>query len=86
MLKMSTEHQNRVAACIAPLNTDENRAAYREGRFPRAELCKDVDKRFRWDLLHAGQHTDRELLTDIYAAGCNDVNIDSVLRGLVAAL
>ena len=32
-------------------DTDTRRAAYREGRYPCADRTKDLNMRYRWDLL-----------------------------------
>jgi len=77
-------------AAIEPLDTPTNRQAYRSGAFPRADRCKDVNKRYRWDLLYAsrikigdgaGSHGD----VDLYAY-MDDSHIDTALRSIVPSL
>ena len=48
-MKMTTFTVLRDA--IQRADTDQRRAAYREGRYPRAERTRDVNLRYRWDLL-----------------------------------
>jgi hypothetical protein len=69
-------------AAIEPLDTEEARAAYRAGNFPRADRVKDLNKRYRWDLAHAAKLN----LIALYDVGCNDTHIDTALRNIVPAL
>lgn len=71
---------------IAPLDTAEARGCYSRGAFPRAELVKDLDRRYRWDLLHAAM-SGSWICAELYdAAGCNDAHIDTALRAIVPPL
>lgn len=83
-MKATTEQRDTLAAAIAPLNTEYNRQMYREGRFHNAHKVKDLDMRFRWDLLHASGGW--QLTAPLYDAGLNDMHIDTVLRSIVAPL
>ena len=65
-------------AAIRPLDTPERRAQYRRGEFPRAERCKDLSKRYRWDLLWKSEHF-LNLPSDL-----DDSHIDTALRKIVA--
>ena len=69
---------------IAPLDNDANRAVYRSGQYPRADVTRDVDKRYRWDLFHAA--CGWKVACHLYDAGCNDAHIDTALRSIVAPL
>jgi hypothetical protein len=86
-MKMPKELYERLEAAIAPLNTEHNRQMYREGKFPRAELVKDLDKRYRWDLFWASQRNDRVYYyVDVDGRSLNDTHIDTALRRIVAPL
>ena len=77
--------QNHIAGFAGPievLDAPHRRAAYLAGDFPRAELVKDLDKRYRWDLAYAaGVH-----FGDLYDEGLNDTHIDTALRMIVPPL
>lgn len=83
-LKMSDARVEDLRAAIAPFDTAEARAAYRAGLFPRAHLVKDLDKRYRWDLLRAALPA-RDVC-ELYSEGLTDIHIDSALRTIVPAL
>ncbi len=83
-MKATTEQQATLAAAITPLNTESNRQMYRDGQFHNADRVKDLDQRFRWDLLHASGGW--ELVAPLYDAGLNDSHIDTALRSIVAPL
>lgn len=70
-------------AVIGPLDTDATRGAYRSGDFPRADAVKDLDKRYRWDLLYASRF---DVCGRIYPTGANDTHIDTALRAIVPPL
>lgn len=80
-MKVSAEHRAAIAAVVAPLDTAERRAAYINGDFPRAELVKDLDRRYRWDTFwqSGAIHT---VLDAEYA----DAHLDTVLRAIIAPL
>lgn len=89
-LKIKPEHLAILREAIKPLDTAERRLQYRNRLFPRADKCRDVNKRYRWDLLWAAgirfgaasksldMHTLYEYL--------NDSHIDAALRSLVTDL
>lgn len=80
-MKVSSEHVTALRDAIAPLDTDFTRAAYRTGQFPRAELVKDLDMRYRWDLFYAVKGV------QIVGAGrYMDAHIDTALRSIIAPL
>lgn len=81
-MKMTPEHFATLQAACEPLNTEGNRAAYRNGAFPRADRCRDVNKRFRWDVLYASKVDCRPF----YDAGLNDEHIDTALRRIIPTL
>jgi len=84
-MKVTRPHLSIIRAAVSPLDTDERRAAYRAGEFPRADAVQDLDKRYRWDLfLHATRGT--SLISDLYAKGYNDAHLDTALKAVVPAL
>lgn len=80
-LKMSPENVERIRAAITPLDTPERRDTYRRGEFKNADKCKDLNMRYRWDLLYASK-------LDLYALfkELDDSHIDSALRQIVKPL
>ena len=74
-----------LGAAIAPHDTAERRAQYLAGDFPRAELVKDLDKRYRWDLYWLVRPTLDTALTDVLGWS-NDACLDTALRKCVPAL
>ena len=89
-LKITPEDLQVLRNALTPLDTQERRTAYRNGQFPNAERCKDLDMRYRWDLLYAsglklGDGVGVRGDLDLYAY-LDDDHIDSALRHLVAAL
>jgi hypothetical protein len=55
---------------------------YRRGDFPRAEKVRDINKRFRWDVLSMAPGMSRWLCETIYPYAHND-HIDTALRRIV---
>lgn len=69
---------------ITPLDTAERRVRYRIGDFPRAALVKDLDMRYRWDLLWTvSNHPAIRELRKRYPA---DAHLDTALRAVVSVL
>ena len=82
-MKLPKECIEELRSAIAPLDTPEIREGYRNGNFPRADLVKDLDKRYRWDLLYASGF----VVCNLYGLyGVNDNHIDSALRTIVPTL
>lgn len=79
-MKLTKEHQDLLAA-VVPLDTEALRTTYRSGQFHNADKVKDLNKRYRWDLLWLLKLD----LTEIYKYA-NDAHIDMVLRNLVKPL
>lgn len=68
---------------VDQLNTDRNRQAYRDGLFPRADKVKDLNKRFRFDVLYAIPSEVRKSFYDeAYKLG-NDTHVNSLLKSLI---
>ena len=84
-MKMTAALYDWLRAEIARIDTASLRAAYREGRFPRADRTRDLDLRYRMDLLWAvhGRVPDalRAELDDLH-----DTHLDTALRRIVAQL
>jgi hypothetical protein len=88
-MKLGADIVQALAERIAPLDTDETRKAYREGKFPRADKVKDLDMRYRWDLFYAVRGSDIVQpdvgsITD--SRGITSNHIDTALRRIVAPL
>lgn len=88
-LKIPSDAVETIRAAIATLDTEDVRESYRTGDYPRADRTNDVDKRYRWDLLHAVDA--RGMLPwrvwDLYDRyDVNDSHIDSALRSIVVPL
>lgn len=79
-LKVSREHLAAIRAAIEPLDTLERRNAYRSGQYPRADLTKDVNKRYRWDLFYAAGSW------RLHDGNYLDSHIDTALRFIVPTL
>jgi len=82
-VKIPASEVARLADALRPLDTPAARDAYRAGNYPRADRTKDVDKRYRWDLLHASSIRAWELYD---LPGVNDAHIDTALRSIVPPL
>lgn len=83
-MKMATPDFEALKAAIRPLDTEERRTAYREGRFPRADKVNDLEVRYRWDLFWAVggmRGVVPEKLNEY-----KDAHIDTALRRIVPAL
>ena len=80
-MKISDDDFSALKSTVSPLDTSEARSAYQRRDFPRAELCRDVDKRYRWDLLHASRFP----VTSLYSY-LDDTHIDTALRNIVRPL
>jgi hypothetical protein len=84
-MKIKLEHFEILKAALVPLDTAARRAQYRAGAFPRAQHVKDLDKRYRWDLLNMQPALLRWVCDEIYTYA-DDAHIDTALRAIVPAL
>lgn len=80
-MKMSDDVYRKLHASVSQLDTDDRRNRYRTGDFPFADKTKDLNQRYRWDLMWASLDGRWELLD-----GLNDSHIDTALRRMVPAL
>lgn len=89
-MKASPQLRDAMRAAIAPHDTPLARGEYRRGNYPRAELTRDIDKRYRWDLYwYATQYAFDSVgaIRDaVRAEQLNNAHIDTVLRSIVAPL
>jgi hypothetical protein len=91
-MKMSARDFEIVKTAIEGIETDALRRVYRAGDFPRADLVKNLDKRYRWDLLHGAYRPEHDpiipqpLIQYLYDQGYNDTHIDTALRAIVRPL
>lgn len=83
-MKMAEPDFAALKAAIEPLDTELNRSWYRKGEFPRAELVKDLDTRYRWDLYWAAGGIHRILPDTEHSY--KTAHIDTALRRIVPAL
>ena len=82
-MKMSEKAFQNLRTHIEPLDTLERRDQYRNGDFPNAAAVKDLNKRYRWDLLWASGVSSRDI-SDLYRdEDLNDAHIDTALRRIV---
>lgn len=72
---------DHIARAIRPHDSYKRREMYRTGQFPRADVVKDLDKRYRWDLFWT-VFSDLQVDFSTY----NDNHIDTALRSIVAPL
>ena len=83
-MKIKPEHLAHLQAAITPLDTAERRHHYLEGRFPNADKVRELNKRYRWDLMHSAGLTDW-LCKTVYQYAHDD-HVDSALRSIVRDL
>jgi hypothetical protein len=81
-MKVTAAHLDAMRAVVRPLDTETRRDAYRAGRFMRSERTQDVNRRYRWDLLHASRF---DICGELYPY-CHDGHIDTALRAIVPPL
>ena len=80
-MKIKPEHVQALKALIEPLDTEERRKAYRTGQYPRAELTRDVNRRYRWDLMRAAKG-----YSVVQDEDYNDEHINTALKSIIPAL
>lgn len=83
MKKIKPEHFEKLKAAIAPLDTEDNRQFYRDGKCDSFDKVKDLNRRYRWDLLFSSKSSN--LIIEIYDYA-NDKHIDTALREIVKEL
>ncbi len=89
-MAMTAEHYLQIRSKVVSADTPELRKVYIERKFPRAEFCKDIEKRYRWDVLRAtglkiGNGVGIKGDVDLYAY-LDDDQIESALRKMIPRL
>jgi hypothetical protein len=84
-MKITPLHLNQLMHTVKPLDTPELRAKYIANDFPRSELTKNKDMRYRWDLLWMSGVWAREWTREVYNYA-NDTHVDTALRSIVPPL
>lgn len=83
-MKIKPEHLATIQFAISLKDTEQVRQQYRTGNFPRADKVKDLNKRYRWDLLYACVGS--QWVCDNLYPYMNDSHIDTALRSIVKPL
>lgn len=83
-MKVSVREYEALKERLGPLDTEEARQAYRDGRFPRAELVHDLNKRYRWDLFYFAEGY--KCLDEGYSGNYNGDHIYTALRHIIPNL
>ncbi len=86
-MKITPEDFEKLRAAIQPLDDFTTRESYRQRTFPNADKAKDVNKRYRWDLLwlsklKIGDGVGIKGDIDLYAY-LDVTHIDTALRRIV---
>ncbi len=80
-MKVTREHMEALRTLIEPLDTESVRQAYRNGEFRNSHLTKDVNRRYRHDLMWAAKG-----YAVVQDAGYNDEHINTALKSIVPTL
>lgn len=86
MAKITGQNLDTMRDAIAPLDTADTRAAYLRGEFHNADRVKDLDRRYRWDLLWSSGLSGWLVATVYDDLGANDTHVDTALRSIVPPL
>ena len=86
-MKMLKEHYDGLKGKIQTFLAEnpESVERYESGHFPRSELTKDLNKRFRWDLFSMMVRADASLTQTMYAYLTDD-HIDTALKSIVPVI
>jgi len=85
-MKITTEHFNTLAEAIKPFDTPELRARYAARDIARADVVKDISKRYRWDLYWTAKECAGYDGSETWPSGYADAHIDTALRTIIPAL
>lgn len=77
-MKIPKDQVERVRKSIEPLDREEARENYRQGRFHNSDKVKDLNMRYRWDLYWA--------CSERFEGDFLDSHIDTALRSIVPIL
>lgn len=83
-MKMPIEEYDRLVEAVRPFDTPERRQQYLSGNFRNADSCRDLDKRYRWDLFYGYHPTN--FAGRMYQRGMNDEHIETALRKFIPTL
>lgn len=85
-MKISKERLEVWRAAITPLDTAELRARYAARDIARAATVRDIDTRYRFDLLNTAVMLGRLTWADVFGDGMNDAHRLTALRQIVPAI
>jgi hypothetical protein len=83
-MKIRDDHYDYIKQVIKPIDTEYRRNLYRNRQFPNAERTKDLDMRYRWDLLYTCC-TSKWVCDNLYPY-MNDSHIETALKRIVSPL
>jgi hypothetical protein len=89
-MKIKPEDLVVLKEAISKVDTIENRQLYISGKFSRADRVKDINMRYRWDMLHLcklriGDGVGIEGDLNLYSY-MNDTHIDTALKSIIKPL
>lgn len=85
-MKIHPIHMAALRTGIAEIDTEARRARYRAGNYMNAAQTKDLDRRYRWDLMWDLPVGERRALVNTMYEYLNDAHIDTALRAIVPML
>lgn len=87
-LKMKPAHVQYLRDTVLPYDSPQKRALYKAGKFDNADKTKDVNMRYRWDLLWLGirNNGNTGFLNEVLYSYLDDSHIDSALKYIVRPL
>ena len=80
MAKINGDMLEALRAKISPLDTEIRRNIYRSGLFPKSDMVKDLDRRYRFDLFYVARGY--EVLDGYFL----DSHIETALKTIVPSL
>ena len=81
-MKIQPAHLDMLKMALRDLDTAARRAKYIAGDFTGSENCKDLNMRYRWDLMNRLNYC----IVSVLFSHMNDQEIDTALRSLVPVL
>lgn len=83
-MKMKIEDYDLLVEALRPHDTEKRRERYMAGDFGNAHLCRDLTKRYRWDLFYGYHPTN--FPSRMYALGLSDNHIETALAKFIPSL
>lgn len=80
-MKMTNDQLHALSDAISQFDTPELRTKYQTGNFHNSDKVKDLNTRYRWDLVYIAKCI--SLIISFYDTGLNDEHIDTALRKIV---